>query len=162
MAEISDEERQSHLSDENTPAPLRDAYNALKGQLESERASRTQIEREAAFLKAGLADRPHRALFEKTYEGEMNAEAIKEAAKEYGLVPDPNAVITPPPVDRSGLDAIRRTQQASSGAATDAPMDFGDALDRVRTVAEWNAVMANAPAETGIRLQGTVGGHRIV
>ena len=159
---ISDEEIQSHLSDENTPAPLREAYEALKGQLESERASRTQIEREAAFLKAGLADLPHRALFEKTYEGEMNAEAIKEAAKEYGLVPDPTATTTPTDTNRADLDAIRRTQQASAGAAPEAPMDFGDALDRARSPQEWEAIMAQAPPESGIRLKGTVGGSRLI
>lgn len=159
---ISDEEIQTHLSDENTPAPLREAYEALRGQLESERAKNVAVEREAAFLKAGLADLPHRSLFEKTYEGEMNAEAIKEAAKQYGLVPDPTATTTPTPENRADLDAIRRTQQASSGAPAGAPMDFGDALDRARSPQEWDAIMANAPADSGIRLKGTVGGHRLI
>jgi hypothetical protein len=90
-----------------------------------------------------------------------DAEAIKEAAKQYGLVPDPNAA-HPAPDNRSDLDAIRRTQQASAGAPPNAPMDFGDALDRARTKEEWEAIMANAPAEAGVQLRATVGGYKLI
>jgi hypothetical protein len=160
MAEISEEEIQVHLSDANTPAPLREAYQALKGQLDSERASRTDLERRAAFAEAGLPDVPQRELIERTYEGEMNAEAIREYAAKYGVVPGATTPIAPD--NRTDLDALRRIQQAGAGAPPVAPMDFGDALDRAQSQDEWNAVMANAPVESGVQLAKTYKGYKFI
>ena len=160
---ISDEEIQSHLSNENTPAPLREAYEALKGQLESERTSRTDLEKRMAFKDAGLTDAPERELFEQSYKGDLTPEAIKEAAAKYpSLIPAAGGTETPAPDNRADLSAIQRIQQASAGAPPNAPMDFGDALERARSPQEWDAIMAQAPPESGIRLKGTVGGSRLV
>ena len=160
---ISDEEIQAHLADESTPAPLRAAYEVLRGQLEAERAKNVATERRAAFAEAGLPDSPVRALFEKTYEGEMTAEAIKAAAEPYGLTGTPAAPAqTPPAEDRSGLEALRRVAAASNGAPAGAPMDFGDALDRAQSPEHWDAIMANAPPEAGIVLPRSVRGSRII
>lgn len=169
MAEITDEEYLAqHPEHRELDPAIRHRLRIteqLQADLDSERASRTQLERRAAFLEAGLADLPHRELFEKSYEGEMNAEAIREAAGKYGLIPDPNAPIqntNAAPDNQADLDALRRTQQASQGAPAGAPMEFADALARASTRQEWDAVMANAPAESGIRLKGSVQGHRLV
>lgn len=164
MAEISDEDylaqHPEHRElDPNIRAQIR--QNAqLQADLETERATRTQLERRAAFLEAGLSDLPHRELFEKTYEGEMNAEAIKAEAAKYGLIS--GASVDTQPDNRADLDAARRIQQASAGSPTGAPMDFADALARARSPQEWDAVMAQAPVEAGIRLKGTVAGNRLV
>ena len=164
MAEISDEE---YLAQNPTHRDLDPAIRAqlrqnaqLAADLESERATRTQLERENAFGKAGLADLPHRALFEKTYEGEMTTEAIRAAAEQYGLTG--TAPVITSDNRAADLDALRRVQQASAGAPPNAPMDFGDALDRAQSPQEWEAIMANALVEAGVRLPRTVQGSRLI
>lgn len=165
MAELTDDEylaaHPEHRElDSNIRAQLR--QNAqLQADLESERASRTQLERRAAFAEAGLPDVPERELFLESYKGELTVEAIKEAAGKYPTLTN-GAPTNTTPDNRADLDAIRRTQQASQGAPTTAPMDFGEALDRARSQEEWNEVMANAPAESGIKLARTHQGYRIV
>lgn len=158
---ISDEEIQAQLADESTPAPLRAAYEVLKGQLEAERAKNVATERRAAFAEAGLPDSPVRALFEKTYEGEMTAEAIKAAAEPYGLTGTP-AAQTPAPEDRSGLEALRRVAAASNGAPAGAPMLLEDAIDRAQGPEQVMAVIRNAPPEAGISLPRSVNGSRLI
>jgi hypothetical protein len=134
--------------------------DGLKAELDAERATRTSLEKRAAFAEANLTDLPHRELFEKTYEGEMTAEAIRTEAEKYGLV---GTAATPPaPENRADLDALRRVQAASAGAPPNAPMDFGEALDRATNIQEWEAVMAQAPPEAGVRLRGTYQGSRLI
>ena len=132
----------------------------LTADLEAERATRTSLERRAAFAEAGLADVPHRELFEKSYEGEMTAEAIRAEAEKYGLT----GAQTPPPAqeDRSGLDALRRVAAASNGAPAGAPMLLEDAMDRARSPQELDAIIANAPPEAGIALPRSVRGSRLI
>lgn len=133
----------------------------LTADLESERATRTQLERKAVFGDAGLPDVPERELFMESYKGDMTVEAIKEAAAKYPTLTS-TAATTTAPDNRADLDAIRRVQTASAGAVPDAPMDFGDALDRAQSKEEWAAIMANAPAEAGIATPRTVQGSRLI
>lgn len=164
MAELTDDEYvASHPEhrdlDPNIRAQLR--QNAqLQADLDNERTSRLDLERRATFAEAGLSDHPARELLERAYEAGMTADTLKEQATKYGLLNDAGTPATPD--NRADLDAIRRTQQASQGAPTTAPMDFGEALDRARSQEEWNEVMANAPAESGIKLARTHQGYRIV
>ena len=146
--------------DSNIRAQIR--QNAqLTADLEAERATRTSLERRAAFAEAGLADVPHRELFEKSYEGEMTAEAIRAEAEKYGLTGTQTP--PPPPVeDRSGLDALRRVAAASNGAPAGAPMLLEDAMDRARSPQELDAIIANAPPEAGIALPRSVRGSRLI
>lgn len=166
MAEITDEayleQHPEHRElDQNIRAQLR--QNAqLQADLDTERASRAELEKRVAFKDAGLTDAPERELFEQSYKGELTAEAIKEAAAKYPSLIPADGGGTQAPENRTDLDAIRRIQQASNGAPAGAPMDFGDALDRVRTVEEWDAVMASAPPESGIRSRGTIQGSRLI
>lgn len=159
MAEISDEayldQHPEHRElDPNIRAQLR--QNAqLQADLEAERASRTELERRATFAEAGLSDHPARELLERAYESGMTAEDLKGTAEKYGLLGSESAVI---PENRTDLDAIQRVQQASSGAVTGAPMDFGDAIDRARSNEELDFILSQAPPEAGIRLRGTIQG----
>lgn len=165
MAEISDEEylvqHPEHRElDPNIRAQIR--QNAqLTADLEAERAARLESEKRSTFAEAGLSEHPARELLERAYEVGMTADQLKEQATKYGLLQGGDAG-TSAPDNRADLEAIRRTQQASQGAPTGAPMDFGDALDRARSQEEWSAVMAQAPPESGIRLKGTADGYRIV
>lgn len=162
MPEITDEEYlTSHPEHRELDPAIRAQLrqNAqLQADLESERATRTQLERRAVFAEAALPDVPERELFLESYKGDMTVDAIKEAAAKYPTLAG-TAVV---PENRADLDALRRIGQASAGATPNAPMDFGDAISRARSPEEWNAIMAQAPPEAGIRLKGTVAGHRLV
>lgn len=162
MAEMTDEAIQAALADESTPKALRDWATSLQAELVTARTEASAVKREAAFAKAGLSDLPHKSLFERTYEGEMTPEAIKEAAKEYGLVPETpaaNATVQ----DRADLDAIRRTQAASSGATTGAnDGDLFDALDRAGSTADVMKLIRERGSEMGVSLPESAGGYTLV
>jgi hypothetical protein len=167
MAEISDEEYLAQHPEHRELDPAIRQRLRITAQLEAdlvaERTAREQLQRAATFREAGLADLPVRELFEKTYEGEMTVEAIRVEAEKYGLLQTSAAVTAPAPADnRAELEALRRTQQASAGAPPNSAMDFGDALDRARSVEEWEAIMVQAPPEAGVRLRGTVAGSRLI
>lgn len=163
--QISDEEyltlhpEHSNL-DPNIRAQMRQ-NTSLQAEVETERAARISLERRVAFAEAGLPDHPARELIEKTYEGEMTADAIREYAAKYGVSAD---TATAPVLDnRADLDALRRSQQAGTSAAPTTTMDFGDALSRARSPEEWNAIMQQAPPEAGVKLKATTKeGHRII
>lgn len=102
-------------SDE-TPKGLRRAANKSK-KLEAELA---ELKRELAFAKAGLAmDDPKMKYFIKGYDGEMEADAIREAATDAGFIqaePDPQ----PQQQDFSGdAAAQQRVMRASVGAMSE-------------------------------------------
>jgi len=158
MAESNDETIQAALADESTPKPLRDAYAALQTQLAEANKTIATKDREAAFTKAGLADLPHRSLFEKSYEGDLTPEAIREAATPYGLVTD--AAATAATADREALDAIARGQRASSGT----PAGGEDILARMDTMspAEIQHLINTRGAEFGVSLPASVGGNRLI
>ncbi len=101
-------------SDE-TPKGLRRAANKAK-KLEAELA---QMKRELAFAKAGLPmDDPKMSYFIKGYEGEMEPEAIREAASDAGFLqiqePAPQAS-----QDAPEMAAQQRVMRASVGAASE-------------------------------------------
>lgn len=172
MAEVSDENVRAALADENTPAPLRDAYEALRTQLESERASRTALERETAFARAGLADLPHRTLFEKSYEGDMTVEAIRSEAAKYNLLPTADAPQQDgrPPTQADiddalmgDLEAMRRVGAAGTPATAPQGPSFDERISQVRSKEEWDAVVRQYGSDVGIATVKTSKfGHRIV
>lgn len=158
MAETNDEAIQAVLADESTPKPLRDAYAALQQQLNEAKAESAIVKREAAFAKAGLKDVPHRSLFEKSYEGELNPEAIQEAAKEYGLVED----IAAADQTRADLEAHRRIGAAGSSVPS-APDDAMAALDRAGNNPEAiKRVIEQFGPELGVGLPPSAQGYRVV
>lgn len=97
---------------------LRRAANAAK-RLKAENA---QMKRELAFAKAGIAlDDPKMRYFVKGYDGELEADVIREAATEAGFIqveqasqeqaPDPNM--------QAAASAQQRVMAASAGATSE-------------------------------------------
>ena len=97
---------------------LRRAANAAK-RLKAENA---QMKRELAFAKAGIAlEDPKMRYFVKGYDGELEADAIREAATEAGFIqieqasqeqaPDPNV--------QAAASAQQRVMAASAGATAE-------------------------------------------
>lgn len=104
-------------SDE-TPKGLRRAANKAK-KLEAELNS---LRRELAFAKAGIPmDDPKMNYFVKGYEGELEADAIREAAEESGFlnVEQPAQPATQASQEAPEAAATQRVMRASVGAATE-------------------------------------------
>ena len=104
-------------SDE-TPKGLRRAANKAK-KLEAELNS---LRRELAFAKAGIPmNDPRMNYFIKGYEGELDAEAIREAAEEAGFLQVEQAQQQAPQVSQQAPEAAatQRVMRASVGAATE-------------------------------------------
>lgn len=92
---------------------LRRAANSKK-KLEQEL---NEVKRELAFAKAGLAmDDPKMKYFVKGYEGEMSADAIREAALEAGFLASQQPQEENPNLAAAGA-AQQRVMQAASGVA---------------------------------------------
>lgn len=105
---------------EETPRGLRRAANKAK-KLEAELNS---LRRELAFAKAGIPmNDPRMSYFIKGYEGELEAEAIREAAEEAGFLnveqPAQSATQTQPSQVAPEAAATQRVMRASVGAATE-------------------------------------------
>lgn len=99
-------------AEESTPRGLRRAANKSK-KLEQELAN---LRRELAFAKAGLPmDDPKMNYFIKGYEGEMTADAIREAALEAGFLA--SQAQSEDPRMSAVADAQQRVMSASSGVS---------------------------------------------
>lgn len=94
-----------------TPKALRDAANR-SGKYKAERDA---LQRENAFLKAGInSDDPRMSYFVKGYDGDLNAEAIIKAATDAGFMA---TQASGQQADTSAYAAAqRRIEQASAGA----------------------------------------------
>lgn len=162
MPELTDEE--FHAAHPELPRDLDPGIRSrlkdtdrLVAELETERTNRVSLERRAAFAESGLADLPHRELFERTYDGDLTAEAIRDAADKYGLVPDASsAAATQQSQSQADLEAFRRVGQASQGAGTPGAVRFEDALDNAGSYEEVLSVLASGGAGAGIGLKGRV------
>lgn len=97
---------------------LRKAANAAK-RLKAENA---QMKRELAFAKAGIAlDDPKMRYFVKGYEGDLEAEAIREAATEAGFIQLEQASQEQAPDQnmQAAASAQQRVMAASAGATAE-------------------------------------------
>lgn len=101
---------------------MRDRIKSLEAEAKQHREAAEQVPaltRRVAFAEAGLGASPMRTYFEKGYDGEMSADAIRAAASEAG-VPLLGAASTTPAPDRSADVATHTAMnQASTGGTTD-------------------------------------------
>lgn len=91
--------------------------------------------RELALLRAGIPDTGVGKLFAKAYDGDLDPEAIKEAAAEYGILQDAK-----PSVPADELAAHRRMADASAGAGNASQADIGAELAAAKTQEEVMAI----------------------
>lgn len=100
---------------EETPRGLRRAANKAK-KLEAELNT---LRRELAFAKAGIPmNDPKMGYFIKGYEGELDPDAIREAAEEAGFL-QVEATQTAPQQQAPDMAAQQRIMRASVGAVTE-------------------------------------------
>lgn len=112
--EIDDADETGDVADAGTPRGLRRAANKSK-QLEAELQA---TKRELAFIKAGIPmSDPRMTYFMKGYDGEISAEAIRQAAMEAGFIAPPQQG-RDPQVAQAAV-AQQRVADASIGAFAD-------------------------------------------
>lgn len=108
------------MDDEDNGSDIRNLRKAAKAakRLQSELQ---QVKRELAFAKAGLPlDDPKMNYFVKGYDGEMDAEAIREAALAAGFIAQPQAEVpAQAPEHQAAVAAQQRVMAASAGAVSE-------------------------------------------
>lgn len=123
--------------------PVRARMKDLEKRLadaEKRAAAAETAARKAAFLEAGLDPANKMAqYFMKAYDGDMDPDAIKQAAVEANLI---HATDTPSNVD---ADAWDRTNKVASGAGTaSAPVDWQKRINEASSQDEVLAILAEA------------------
>ena len=101
------------------PAGLRKAKKAAEARANAAEAELAQVadeRKELAFLKAGIEDSKMADYFRKTYDGPLDAETIRSAAVEAGVVPE-----TP----QGTADAIQGSNQMAATASGGETQAFG-------------------------------------
>ena len=105
-----DENEQEQQEPERTSAEWAKLRRAEKARKQAE-AEAAEVKKQMAFLKAGIdPDSPKAKYFVKGYEGEINAEAIRQEALAAGIIEE-----QPEQVDQPALDAQDRIAAAGSG-----------------------------------------------
>jgi hypothetical protein len=123
--------------------PLRQALKQKEKELAEAKkvaAEAAEAKRELAFIKAGVPmDNPMSRYFVKAYDGDLDPDAIKQAALEAQLISPPDQI----PQDEA--QAWGRTNQVAAGAGTShAPVNWDKRLSEARTEAEVMAILAEA------------------
>lgn len=125
--------------DPNIRRQLREAEKARK-ELEDMRSELETQKREINFAKAGIPDSPMANYFRKGYDGPADAESIRQAAMEAGLLQaTPTPVPAPEPSNDSELEALRRAQGATvgtTGVVPDAGQEYMAAIKNASNVEE--------------------------
>jgi len=113
---------------------LRKAANAAR----KLKAEVTQMKRELAFAKAGLPlDDPRMSYFVKGYEGEMDAEAIREAAISSGfLAPVQSDTDTARQAQTQAAAAVQQRVMAASAGSTAEDISEAAAIGRMEAAME--------------------------
>jgi len=150
-----DEEPQNQPLDPNIRKQLREAEKARK-ELEQMRQELDNQKREVLLAKAGIPDSPLGNLFRDAYRGEADLDAIREKAREYGILEVPAQQATPS--SDIELEALRRAQGAtigSVGATPDPTQEYYAALANASSVEE---VMRIASGDVGRKVGVTTTG----
>ena len=106
MDELDYTDEQAEALDPNIRKQLKEAKKARR-ELEEARAELEAQKRELQFTRAGIADSGLGSLFRKAYDGPADADSIRKAAEEYGILQPVSAA--PAEVDNSHaeLEALR-------------------------------------------------------
>lgn len=137
MSEYDYDDEQSE-----TRNPVRARMKELEQRLaEAEkRAQAAEVAaREAAFLKAGIdPSKKISQYFMKAYEGELDPEAIRQAAMEA-------EVISTPTTNADEAEAWKRTTKVADGSGTaQPPIDWNKRIMEATSQAEVEAILAEA------------------
>ena len=149
-----EQEQTNQPLDPNIRKQLREAEKARK-ELDALRQELENQKREVLLAKAGIPDSPLGNLFRDAYRGEADLDAIREKAREYGILDTPAQAT---PSNDLELEALRRAQGAtigSVGAMPDPQQEYYAALAGASSVEE---VMRIASGDVGRRVGVTTTG----
>lgn len=140
MSEYDYEDEES-FADEPKQNPLRQAFKQKEketAELKKLLADAQEAKRELAFLKAGVnPDDPAAKYFVKAYDGELNPEAIQQAAYEARLISTPN--------NGDEAAAWKRTENVAQGQGTaQPPVDWNKRINEATSEEEVLAILAEA------------------
>lgn len=135
--------------DETPKDPVRARMKQLEKELNESKQALAEAEalkREVAFIKAGIPmDNPMAKYFVKGYEGEVSAEAIRQAAEEANLIQKAaeNAKA------KSEADAWNRITKAQRAGETSEPLtDWTTKLNQAKNEQEVMQILAQARQES--------------
>ena len=124
--------------------PLRERMKQLETEnaaLKAKAEEAALASRRLAFLEAGIdPNLPVAKYFMKGYEGELNAESIRQAAIEAQIIQDQQA--TQVATEAKAWD--RTTQAASNSAVSQPPVDFVTRISQAKSQAEVEMLLAEA------------------
>lgn len=127
------DDSQGGQPDEKTVQMKREDIRALEEAAKSGKEAEA-LRREVAMLKAGVStDSPLGKMFFKSYEGQLDPEAIKAAAQEIGLL---EVTTQTPTVSDDEKRATQERQAAANGAAGDSEPPKPHPRDEARQKSE--------------------------
>ena len=123
--------------------PLRDRMKQLEAEnaeLKARAEEASTAARELAFVKAGIdPNLPITKYFVKAYDGELTADAIREAGIEAGLLQD-----TKQQAIRQEASTWNRTNQMAAGSESDIPVDFVQRINQAKSPEEVEKLLSEA------------------
>jgi hypothetical protein len=146
MSEFDNYDSEDQIEESETRNPVRARMKQLEketAELRKQVAEAESAKRELAFVKAGIDPlQPMSKYFVKAYDGELDPEAIRQAAVEAQLISPPDSQPTP-----SETQAWQRTAKLAAGSQTaQPPVDWNRRLNEARSPQEVDQILAEARA----------------
>ena len=126
--------------------PVRDRMKQLEAEnaeLRAQADAASSAARELAFVKAGIdPELPISKYFVKAYDGELTADAIREAGIEAGLLKDTQAESI-----KQEAGTWNRSNQMAAGSEADVPVDFVTRISQAKSAEEVDMLLAEARSQ---------------
>jgi hypothetical protein len=144
MSEFDNYDSEDQIEESETRNPVRARMKQLEketAELRKQVAEAEAAKRELAFVKAGIDPlQPMSKYFVKAYDGELDPEAIRQAAVEAQLISPPDSK---PSADEA--NAWSRTAKIGAGSQTaQPPVDWSRRLNEARSPQEVDAILSEA------------------
>lgn len=146
MSEFDNYDSEDQIEESETRNPVRARMKQLEketAELRKQVAEAESAKRELAFVKAGIDPlQPMSKYFVKAYDGELDPEAIRQAAVEAQLISPPQ---NQPSADE--MQAWQRTNKVAAGSQTSQPpVDWARRLNEATTPREVEQILSEARA----------------
>ena len=148
MSEFDNYDSEDQIEESETRNPVRARMKQLEketAELRKQVAEAEAAKRELAFVKAGIDPlQPMSKYFVKAYDGELDPEAIRQAAVEAQLISPPQ---NQPSADE--MQAWQRTNKVAAGSQTSQPpVDWARRLNEATSPREVEQILSEARAAT--------------
>lgn len=146
MSEFDNYDSEDQIEESETRNPVRARMKQLEketAELRKQVAEAETAKRELAFVKAGIDPlQPMTKYFVKAYDGDLNPEAIRQAAVEAQLISPPQ---NQPSADE--MQAWQRTNKVAAGSQTSQPpVDWARRLNEATSPREVEQILSEARA----------------